>query len=345
VGAPYKSIYVTRYMGSKLRLLDFIVPKILAMHKSNFVFVDLMAGTHALGYALRDYASVIANDVQRYSTLIGTALISNSTVQRVESDQRAELNEEIRQLVPEGWFSKTYADTYFSREQCREVETIRSAISRHDDEPLRSILLLALMYAMGYAQSSPGHFAQYMPASHPRVQSLRALSVRAAFRQYLEDVEINVAGPSNEVHQRDVHEFLANPPGATRQSAVVAYLDPPYSTAQYSRYYHLLETVVLDDEPEVAFKGLYRPDRFSSQFCSRSHVREEFRRVIQRTAELGWELVISYGTHALLPAAELLNLAKQFYTRVEMSEQSYPHSMQGRGVVQDRSELIFVCRS
>lgn len=332
-------------MGSKLRLLDFIAPAIVEIHKSNFTFVDLMAGTHSVGYSLRDYARVVSNDIQNYASVIGTALVVNSTIGHVPSELRQELANETATLSTEGWFTNTYADTYFSHTQCREIETIRAAISLHRNEPLRSILLTALIYAMGYSQSSPGHFAQYMPSDHPRVQSLRSLSVRSAFQQYLNELLINTSGSSNAVYQLDVHKFLAHPPSSLLESPVVAYLDPPYSPAQYSRYYHLLETVILDDEPEVAFKGLYRPNRFASQFCSARGVYDEFCKVFGRVSELGWELAVSYGTHALLPTDELVSLAKNYYSDVSLSERCYPHSMQGRGVVQDRKELLLVCRN
>ena len=36
------------------------------------------------------------------------------------------------------------------------------------------------------------------------------------------------------------------------------YLDSPYSGEQYSRFYHILETLVKYDNPEVLFKAKYR---------------------------------------------------------------------------------------
>jgi len=344
VSTEFKKIYVTRYMGSKLRLLDFIVPTILENRERPFTFVDLMAGTHAVGYALRSSARIVSNDTQYYAKVFGRALIENRVLSKVPSKTIDDLVETTSNLVAEGWFTKTYKDTYFSRSQCREIETLRLAISTYPEEPLHSMLLTSLAYAMGYSQSSPGHFAQYMPPDHARVQALRKLSVRAAFFEYLRLLNVNTTGASNEVHQSDVHEFLASPPASLGNEQVVAYLDPPYSPAQYSRYYHLIETVLLNDEPEVAFKGLYRPDRFSSNFCSERHVLTEFQRVLEQVSNRGWDLAISYGTHALLPSDELLGLTKLHFRNVTKTEQVHPHSMQGRGVVQGRGELLFMCR-
>ena len=338
-----KKQYVTRYMGSKLRLLDFIIPPILHDRTEPFSFIDLMAGTHAVGYAMRDFAHIVANDVQQYSVVFGRALISNSTVASISSEIYNRFAEESARLTSPGWFTDTYADTYFAPRQCLEIETLRNIIRSVPNDPLNSILLTALAHAMGYAQSSPGHFAQYMPATHPRVQSLRQISVREAFLKFLRELTINITGGENSVHQSDVHDFLAAPPDGLR-SSVIAYLDPPYSSAQYSRYYHLLDTVMLDDEPEVFHKGLYRPDRFASLFCSESRVYSEFARVIRRVSDLGWDLAISYGSHALLPVTQLKALAELHYPRMAISERQYAHSMQGRGVAKDRGEILLMCR-
>ena len=338
-----KTQYVTRYMGSKIHLLDFIVPSILELRAHPFTFVDLMAGTHAVGYALRDYARVVSNDTQYYSLVFGRALITNSTSPRLAPDILELVTAKTEQLAAPGWFTETYADTYFAPEQCLEIETIRAVIREFPEQPTQSILLTALAHAMGYAQSSPGHFAQYMPAGHPRVQSLRRIRVRDAFLKYLADFTVSTAGSRNTVHQSDVHDFLDTPPSQIETNAV-AYFDPPYSPAQYSRYYHLLDTVMLDDEPEVSHKGLYRPNRFSSMFCSKPRVHGEFSRVIARTADLGWDLVISYSTHALLPLSHLEGIAQTHYQTVAVSRQEYAHSMQGRGMAKNRSEVLLVCR-
>ena len=44
------------------------------------------------------------------------------------------------------------------------------------------------------------------------------------------------------------------------------YIDPPYTNAHYSRFYHIPETLVLYDYPEIEFSGRYRTDRFQSGF-------------------------------------------------------------------------------
>ena len=50
----------------------------------------------------------------------------------------------------------------------------------------------------------------------------------------------------------------------------VVYLDPPYNKRQYAAYYHVLETIVAGDKPEVGGVTGLRPWRAkSSPFCFR----------------------------------------------------------------------------
>jgi len=49
------------------------------------------------------------------------------------------------------------------------------------------------------------------------------------------------------------------------------YLDPPYTADQYSRFYHLLETLARGDRPGIdSVKARYRSDRFRSAFSLRT---------------------------------------------------------------------------
>lgn len=338
------ALFVTRYMGSKLRLLDFVVPRIRSLAAPGAAVVDLMAGTQAVSYALRRTHRVVSNDVQAYACAFGRALVANTTVPHVRDRIERDMAGPIAGATRRGWFTQTYADTFFSADQCAEIEELRAAIAAVHDPWARDVYLLALAYAMSHCQSSPGHFAQFMPRTHPRIGALRALSVTRSFLEKARSIEIAVDGPPGTVHQRDVRDLLADPElDQQAPSGAVAYLDPPYSTAQYSRYYHLLETVVLDDRPDVAHKARYRDDRHHSPFCSRVQARAAFDDVVGRCAARGWSLVVSYATTGLVAADALEALCARRYRSVAVHRRQHPQSMQGRGQRDDSAELLFVC--
>lgn len=339
----YNSLYVTRYMGAKYKLLDFLLPQIESELPPKSTFLDLMAGTHAVGYALKQRHPILANDVQNYSFEFGRALLSNHTSAEVQECFNSLYSQFEITESSKGWFSRTYADTYFSMVQCREIEEIRMRLEQIDNHSLKAILLVALANALSLCQSSPGHFAQYMPASHSRLQTLRSMSVFRAFQRRCLEIDIAPSEFSHQVFKQDVFEFLESDDIAgLAPEGSLAYLDPPYSTAQYSRYYHLLETVILMDEPSVSHKGLYRPDRHQSPFCSTKQVVKAFDRIALNARSRGWKLAVSYSSHGLVTVPELIQLLNRYYPRVELHEQRYSHSMQGRGVASDRTEIMII---
>ena len=69
------------------------------------------------------------------------------------------------------FFQDHYADKYFSAQQCREVDSIRWAIEQISAKNERALYLCSLMHAMCLAQSTTGHFAEYLPSAHARLGS------------------------------------------------------------------------------------------------------------------------------------------------------------------------------
>ena len=224
-----------------------------------------------------------------------------------------------------------------------QIAAIRSRIKDVSNKTKQTIYLTALATAMSTCQSSSGHFAQYMPKEHPRIRALRQMDLFHYFQEKCMEIEIFISNYRNIVFGMDGVELLQSselkscaPPGS------LVYLDPPYSSAQYSRYYHLLETVFLDDEPEVDFKGLYRLNRFQSDFSSPKKVTDAFEKVIKFSSLSHYNLIISYSDGGLIALDKLRNLCSNYYSTVELKYELYPHSMQGRGQLNDRHEVIVV---
>ena len=109
----FDKFYVTRYMGAKYKLLDFILPPVTNLLREGESFVDLMAGTHSVGYALKKRNRIIANDIQHYSKVFGEAIIENNTLSNIHFRFSKDFDElDINRNIS-NWFIETYSDTYF----------------------------------------------------------------------------------------------------------------------------------------------------------------------------------------------------------------------------------------
>src|SRR5690606_18929617 len=84
----------------------------------------------------------------------------------------------------------------------------------------------------------------------------------------------------------------------------IVYADPPYTKDQYSRYYHLWETLVLYDYPKITGKGRYREGRFQTEFAVKSKVVPAMNALAQLASMMHSDLVLSYPKYGLLSKAE-----------------------------------------
>ena len=72
------------YLGSKLRLLDFIEDKVLNITPTHSGICDLFAGSGCVSRKLSHYHPVVSCDIQNYSKVIGNALLHRFNVSEVE---------------------------------------------------------------------------------------------------------------------------------------------------------------------------------------------------------------------------------------------------------------------
>lgn len=340
----YKNIQTIRYMGNKQKLLDFIIPEIEKITPEGSIVCDLMGGTNAIGYALKEKYQIYSNDIQKYSESIAKAIIENNKVCINSESAKADLEKEYQYNNKEkiyNFFYNTYADTYFSKEQCLNIDSIRYAIEKVNNESKKNLYLTALMSSMCKIQSTPGHFAQFMPKEHRRVIPLRNMNIWQEFLEKCDDFkDIITNNYENKSYNMDYKDLLKR---EEIRNVETFYLDSPYSGEQYSRFYHILETIVKYDNPEVSYKAKYRNDRFMSDFCYKKTVEREFRNIIEYCQENDSNLVISYSNKGVIECEKLEKICKEYYDNVEVKTFNYKHSTQGKGN-NNLLEYIYILR-
>ncbi len=338
-------IETIRYMGIKNQLLDYIVPAVQSVTPPNGTVLDIMAGSNSVSYALKEYYTVYTNDVQYYSKIISDAIIVNQSETISSALAHNELDEwyfENEKKHFYDFFTKTYSGTYFSQKQCSDIDSIRYAIERVTNPYKKALYLFALMGAMCKVQSTPGHFAQYMPANHTRIIPLQQMNLLDEFYYKCDCYqEICFTDKANRAYNCDFHDLLKD---NVCDNVDTIYLDSPYTQEQYSRFYHVLETVTKYDSPEVHFKAKYRDDRFQSSFCYKSKVENEFRSIFDFCREKSVNLVISYSVKGVMPIKELERVAREYFDVVNVETINYKHSTQGKGnnkIV----EVLLICNN
>ena len=340
----YDNIQTIRYMGNKNKLLDFIIPEIEEITPEGTIICDLMSGTNSIGYALKSRYTIYANDVQKYSECIAKALIENNTVTINQKSAKKDLEENYKKNLEEkkyNFFYKTYSDTYFSETQCLDIDSIRYAIEQIQNENKKNLYLTVLMSVMCKVESTTGHFAQYMPKDHKRVIPLRNMNVWDEFLEKCTDFKTIINNNmQNKSFNLDYKELIKLD---EIRNVETFYLDSPYSGEQYSRFYHILETIVKYDNPIVSYKAKYRNDRFMSGFCYKSKVSNEFENIIKFCKQNNSNLVISYSNKGVIDCEKLEDLCRKYYEIVDIKTYDYKHSTQGKGN-NELLEYLFILR-
>lgn len=228
--------------------------------------------------------------------------------------------------------SLSFAWGYFGLRQAIAIDSIRYAIDRARSTGCLSgahcdWALVALLQAASCASASPGHFAQYLrPTSDEGFVRILRQRRRNIWLQFLhEATELKPYGngrwrKGNQVLQADALNIGEKLDDLDLEGGVI-YADPPYSKDHYSRYYHVLETLVRYDHPTAEGKGRYRPDRFVTPFSLKTRVEDAMHEFCAAVGERGFTLILSYPSNGLLNDAcgvDPSELLGEYFNNVEL---------------------------
>ena len=228
-----------KYLGSKRVLLPAIVGVIESLPRVRRVG-DLFSGTARVGHALKGAGfAVHSNDELSYAEHLARCYVQADHERWGERAQK--LLVELRGAPPRsGWFTDDYCEKarYFRPANGARIEGVREAIAHLDLEPeLESIALVSLMEAADRVDSTTGVQMAYLKQWSARAENELELRMPAILPR-------PEAGPCT-VSGCDALQL------APTLDVDVAYLDPPYNQHSYLGNYHVWETLVRWDRPEV----------------------------------------------------------------------------------------------
>ncbi|EPH7025121.1 DNA adenine methylase [Pseudomonas aeruginosa] len=293
VASSYPSF--VKYMGSKSKIIDFVVEGINDVRSPGEAVLDLFSGSASLSGAIGRQVGFFSNDIQAYSCVLSRAYAwswkgKDSPTAKTLIDRASNIVTDVRECVEDsifsygsditlsefnqaevaqreligrefyhGWhlFLKNYSGTWWSAEQCMWIDAIREVAEEYRSDPVYDVILASLMFSMAYCSQGTGHYAQYRDAKS--ISSLKDILIyrrRDIASYFLRKYE-------------EVFSCLCDSPreldfGVTTKDYSVClnefqggtvYADPPYCFVHYSRFYHALETLVLYDYPELQVKG------------------------------------------------------------------------------------------
>lgn len=286
---------VIKYIGSKRSLVPRILQVVASIPATRRV-ADLFTGSIRVAWALKQAGyEVIANDTASYSEVLARAYVEQDA-RGVDLTALAAKLAHLEALPDtDGYFTETFCRRarYFQPHNGRRIDAIRAGIDRIADTPLEHATLLAcLLEAADRIDSTTGVQMAYL--KRWSVRSHRPLRLK---------MPMLLPGRGGALR-------LDAAAAAARMGPVdVCYVDPPYNQHSYYANYHLWETLVRGDQPEVYGIACKRADcrttrsRFNSRVHGWSALTDLFARIQARHVLLSFS---DEGFHDLADIVALL---------------------------------------
>ena len=248
------SLESRRYIGSKAKLTDWIMATVKSHAADAHSFCDLFAGTGSVAHkAIGMFDKVIINDFLFSNNVIYKAFFGSGDWNRNKMyDIISYYNSIDPATLHDNYFSANYGGKFYEYNLSKVIGHIRQDIEdmRHElTEKEYCILLATLIYNIDKLANTVGHFDAYIKKPI-REQPLRMRLIDA---QSYDNVEI---------HRSDSNELVRT------VNADVIYIDPPYNSRQYCRFYHLYETLVKWDKPMLYGTALKPAPENMSRYCT-----------------------------------------------------------------------------
>ena len=290
-----------KYLGSKRKLIPWIIDIIDAHCPGATSILDLFSGTSRVGLALKERGfGVIANDHNSFAYQLARCYIETGP-----KDLPSNFNKIIEHLnaLPgqEGFFTQRYCleARFFHPKNGVKIDAIRSEIDELDiSDRLRSVLLVSLMEAADRVDSTCGIQMAYLKAWAKRAHNPLVMRI-----PHLVD-----GAPGRLCRALCLEAHMA----AQGIDCDVAYLDPPYNQHSYRGNYHIWETLVCFDGPEVYGTANKRIDcrHLKSDFNSKRTFKNALKKTIESLSAKF--ILISFNDEGFISQEELETLVRTF---------------------------------
>jgi len=295
-----------RYIGSKTKLVDEIV-QVVSSYGINGVLFDAFAGSGAVSTAFRDKYTIVASDILKVCYTVTKCSVSYPEGSLAFAGLKTHtwfsasvpLDSVLSHLnaLPgrDGYVTRSFTPTgqrkYFTEDNGKRIDAITHTLHEwlangHITCDEKDYIIGCLVESISLIANTSGTYGSFNKTWDPR--ALNSLVLKNRF------TPTKTAG--NEVVFGNAKDILA-------KHHDILYLDPPYNSRQYGSYYHVLETIVRNDEPVLkGVTGLRDWSDTKSNFCTKTAADELRLFIAGSRAKL---IVMSYNNEGIMTKQEI----------------------------------------
>ena len=241
-----------RYLGNKSKILG-LISELIDDNTKGTSFFDVFAGTGVVSKKMSTkYDKLIINDFLYSNNAIYKAFFENTTF---NSQKLYKFKESVNLINPNNiennYFSKNFGEKFFSNNDAKIIGEIREQIEKELTLNPREyyILIASLIYSCDKIANTVGHYDAYRKKN----------TINDRFKFELINIE-NMKSKDVVIYREDANNLVR------KVKADIAFIDPPYNSRQYSRFYHLLENLTKWKKPELSGVAMKPPVENMSEY-------------------------------------------------------------------------------
>lgn len=239
-----------RYFGSKVSTIEAVYG-LISKYAPIGTFCDPFGGISSVGSYMRSKGyEVWSGDILCFAYYFQIARLKYSKplafkklITELGLRDRDDLIYFVNSLsISKGWFIREYSEKrhYFTKRNAQRIQACRREILSwakkgwlsHNEH---AVMLASLINSMDKVANTAGTYYAYLKKWH-----------RKALNDFRFEFLENVPSTSKGYCFHESAKSLVR-----RQHFDILYLDPPYNMRSYAHYYHLPETIALEETPKV----------------------------------------------------------------------------------------------
>ncbi|PKE62278.1 Dam family site-specific DNA-(adenine-N6)-methyltransferase [Macrococcoides caseolyticum] len=241
-----------RYIGNKENILNDI-QNLLNQQEllgKQLIFFDAFCGTGTVSKRMSEFFDIKINDSLSWCTSYtrGRLVDEDVTFSKLGFDPIEYLNND--QSIQKGFIYNNYSPAktnrmYFSENNAGRIDFFRSIIEEwYSIEKINyneySFLLACLIESVSKVANTAGVYGAFL--KHWDNRALKPIE----FIEPSSDKYVLKSGKLLTCYNQKIEDIIST------VDCDILYLDPPYTQNQYGTQYHLLETLVLNDNPSIS---------------------------------------------------------------------------------------------
>jgi len=330
--------YGIKYIGSKDKLNKFIMDLLDDEKIEVNTLIDAFTGTTRVAQAFRFIYEipVITSDIAYASDAYAHTFVHNKDNRHLASHIK-----DLNNLEPQSdWLTETYCDVrskegdnivrVWQPHNGEKADAIRNYIETLELEHWEKMTLItALIFALQKVDNTVGIQQAYLKNWEPCTYNQLELELPPMLWKW---------NPIMPVKDLPVGKhFIGDTLKIEYPFVDLAYLDPPYTIHQYQTYYHIWDSIVKWDKPEVGLKTNRRKDRINmdaKQWNSVKTAKQAFFDVVKHMPAK--HIMISYSDDGLIPIEDIKDVANQLGTIIDLKLIDYKrNAMSSMGNMSD----------